>query len=242
MAGLFFKLGRMLGPKLRQANWMYNSVAGSEADTIAAENAVGRDLAQGFAQQMEIDADPLVRQNLEFLAAKLAACLRGPTWRFRLVAVRAPEVNAFALPGGYIFVTRRLLDFCSWDHDELAFVLAHEMAHIIKRHAIERIMTDTFVSGVLGRLAPGGALMRPQIAAVLNKMLRGSYSQDQELQADALAIQIARAAGFDASATLRVLTRLGSGSAGEPFLFSWFSSHPPLAVRLRHAERCLAGQ
>jgi predicted Zn-dependent protease len=97
------------------------------------------------------------------------------------------------------------------------------------------MMADSFLSGVLGRLPLGGGLLRPQIAALLSTLLRQGYSQEQELEADAAGLELARAAGFDAGGARRVLARLGAPA--DPLLFSYFATHPPLEVRLAHLER-----
>jgi predicted Zn-dependent protease len=236
MAGFFYNLGRLVGPKVRKAEWLMRSLTGSEAEAIAAEQAVGRDLARACLQQFEPDSDPAARQHLDYLAAKLTAALRDRRWGFRFLAVRAPEVNAFALPGGFVLVTRRLLDVCAWDHAELAFVLGHEMGHVVKRHAIERLMAGTLFDGVAARMPVGGGVLRPHVAALLSTLLRQGYSREQELEADAFGVRLARAAGFDAAAARRVLVRLGVESAAEPLLSVYFASHPPLDERLRHLE------
>ncbi len=236
MAGFFYKLGRLVGPKVRKAEWVVRSLTGSEAEAVRAEQAVGRDLARALLEQLEADADPAARQHLDYLAARLTAGLRERGRGFHFRAVRAPEVNAFALPGGYVFVTRRLLDLCSWDHAELAFVLGHEMGHVVKRHAIERLMANTLFNGLASRLPVGGRLLRPHVAALLSTLLRQGYSREQELEADAFGVRTARAAGFDPAGGRRVLVRLAAESAAEPLLSAYFASHPPLDVRLRHLE------
>jgi predicted Zn-dependent protease len=241
MAGFFYNLGRLVGPKVRKAEWVLRSVAGTESEAIMAEQAVGRDLARAFLEQLEPERDPAARQHLDSLAARLSAGLPDRRRGFRFLAVRAPEVNAFALPGGYVFVTRRLLDVCSWDHAELAFVLGHEMGHVVKRHAIERLMANTLFDGLAARLPVGGAVLRPQVAALLSTLLRQGYSREQELEADAFGARAARAAGFDPAAARAVLVRLAAESAAEPLLSGYFASHPPLKERLRHLETVTAG-
>ncbi len=232
MAGFFYNLGKLVGPKVRQANWVYRSLAGTEAESLDAEHAVGRDLAQAFLLQLELDRDPAAKQLLDHVGGRLTPCLRQRRWRFRFLPVLAPEVNAFALPGGYVFVTRRLLELCGADHDGLAFVLGHEMGHVVRRHAIERMMANTFVSGVLGRLPLAGGVLRGQVAAVLSTLLHQGYSREQELDADASGVELARAAGFDAAGASRILLRLGAGGGADPLLAGYFASHPPLDERL----------
>src|SRR5262245_24575495 len=122
MPGFFYNLGKMVGPKVRQANRVVSSLTGRKADVLEGGYAVGRDLAQAFAQQMELERNPQLEQWLDALGARLAEHLarRPPHFCFRVV--RSGEVNAFALPGGFIFLTLPLLEVCQWDNDETAFV------------------------------------------------------------------------------------------------------------------------
>jgi predicted Zn-dependent protease len=241
MAGFFYNLGRLVGPKVRKAEWVLRSLTGTEAEAAVAEQAVGRDLARAVHEQLEPEPDPAARQHLDYLAARLTGAVRDRSRGFRFLAVRAPELNAFALPGGFIFVTRRLLDFCSWDHAELAFVLGHEMGHVVKRHAIERLMANALFDGLVARLPVGGALIRPHIAALLSTLLHQGYSRQQELEADEFGARAARAAGFDPTGARRVLIRLAEESAAQPLLTNYFASHPPLGERLRQLEPLTAG-
>ena len=140
MAGLFYDLGKAIGSTLRRGKWVFDSVTGSEADAIRAEGPVGRDLAQALLQQMPPDPDPEVGHYLEQMGACLASRVRVPQRRFHFRAVDVAERNAFALPGGYIFVTRPLLELCRWNTDEIAFILGHEMGHVLRGHAMERIV------------------------------------------------------------------------------------------------------
>jgi len=237
----FYRLGQSLGGKMRRANWLYRSLAGTEAEAFTAEHAVGRDLARAFLAQLPRDPDPAAQQALDAVGGRLASCLRDKHWRFVFVPVQAPQVNAFALPGGFVFVTRPLLQACAGSPAELAFVLGHEMGHVVRRHAVDRLMADTLVGGLKARLPTAGTAVRAQVAALLGKLLHQGYSREQELQADVTGLQLLRAAGYDASASLAVLRRLAAGSAAEPLAFSYFSTHPPLPVRLAQAERWLHG-
>jgi beta-barrel assembly-enhancing protease len=236
MGGFFYKLGRMVGPKLRQASWVYHSATGSEADAVRAEYAVGRDLAQAYAQQSEIDTDPVIQLMLDDIGNRLVRCVKSQERQFLFRAVRSSEFNAFALPGGFIFVMRPLIEFCGRDADEVAFVLGHEMSHVIKRHAIERMMASSLIQGAMSRLPVGGALGAP-VVHMATAMLSQGYSQDNELEADALGVKLMSAAGFDASGGIRVLNRLRTIPTEAWMLSGYLSSHPPIELRISQIER-----
>ncbi len=238
MPGFFYHLGRMVGPKLRQANWVVSSLTGTEADAAKAEYQVGRDLAAAFVRQAQIDADPAVVQFLGDIAPRLAACVRNQELRFNVRAVRSPEVNALAFPGGFVFLMRPLLEFCNWDRDEIAFVIGHEMGHVLYRHAINRLMTSSLIRSGVGALPVGGVLRAP-VLNVAATLLNQGYSQDQELEADNLGLQLVCAAGLDGRASVRLMQRLRTVPAEAWHLNSWFSSHPPAELRVQQMEKFL---
>jgi predicted Zn-dependent protease len=239
MAGFFYNLGRMVGPKLRQAQWVVSSLTGTEAEAVQAEYDVGRDLAQALAQQMEVVRHPDVERWLDDIGTRLTATVANKARRFCFRMVKSVEVNAFALPGGFVFLTQPLLELCQWDVHETAFVMGHEMGHVIHHHAIDRLMANSVVSAALSRFAPGRGLIKTPLAGLAASLLNQGYSQDQELDADRTGVQLTHAAGFDATAAARLLARLGANPLETTFLGSYLSSHPPLEVRLRHLERIL---
>ena len=151
----------MAGGKFRKAKWMWESAAGSEADAIRAEYGVGRDMAAAIQEQAPCDTDPEVQAFLGGIEQQLAQSVRNKLHRFRVTAVAEEHPTAFALPGGFIFVARSLVELCDNNRDEMAFVVAHEMAHVIRRHAINRLLTQTALSAAAlaapgrGSLAPG---------------------------------------------------------------------------------------
>lgn len=236
MGSFFYNLGRLVGPKLRKADWVYRSLLGTEAEAAQAEYAVGRDLAQSLLGQVELDPDPAARSLVQEIGGCLADRLkqRRP---FHLYPLLAPEVNAFALPGGFVFVTRPLLRLCQGERDELAFVLGHEMGHVVKRHAIDRLMADAALRTALSRWNPAGGWLRGPLTQVAASLVQQGYSQDQELEADEFAVRLARASGFDPAGGARLLGRLREFAPGVSLLNAYFSSHPPLEVRLRRVSR-----
>lgn len=242
MANFFYKLGRFVGPKVRQANWVLRSLTGTDAEVAQAEYAVGRDLAQAIARQMEIEQEPAAEEILADLKGRLGGCVKDRSRRFSFSLVRTPEVNAFALPGGFVFVTRPLLHLCGGNRDELAFVLGHEMGHVLRRHAMDRLMANTVISAAVGRWTRAGGWISQPVTGVVTGLLSQGYSQDQELEADRLGVQLARAAGFDTTAAVRLLARLQAYAGDPSMLGGYFSSHPPLAVRVEQLNRLQTGR
>jgi predicted Zn-dependent protease len=241
MGGFFYNLGRAVGPALRKGRWLYESVAGTEADALRAEYAVGRDLAQAFLAEMQADPDPAARQLVHDLGATLAGRIRNRQWRFQVTSVLGREVNAFALPGGFVFLTRPLLDLCGGDRDELAFVVGHEMGHVLHGHAMQRIMNGWALS------AAGRALPVPGVAGgVLLHQVKGllhlAYARDQELDADQTGVRLVHSAGLDPRAAIRLLRRLQQSPAGDVTLGGYFSTHPPVEMRVEALARYLREQ
>ena len=158
---------------------------------------------------------------------------------YRVTILDSPKVNAFALPGGYLYVTRGLIALAN-DAAEVATVLAHEMAHVAADHGVERIaqakatdLATKVATGVVSNGAKGALVARSSDA----KLAR--FSQKQELEADALGIRLAGKSGFDAFGATRFLTSLrrwseyqaerGGGSG-------MMSTHPSTPRRLALAK------
>ncbi len=231
--GLFYSLGKAAGPKIRKGKWMWQSLTGSEADTIAAENAAGADLASEVARQVSLDPDGATQNLITDIGSRLAACVKNKHRSFHFTAIESAEPNAFALPGGYIYITSGLLELCRCTPDEIAFVLAHEMAHVIRGHPRERIVSDSAVT-TLSRATPLRGVLGAWLKRVGIQFLLSAYSQDRELEADRLGTRLLKAAHFNAAAAADLFGRLAEidkrGELAE--LSSYFSSHPQLPDRI----------
>ena len=146
---LFEAIGYALGKKAAQAKNAFDLVGGTEEDSLRAEIRLGRDLAAALLERV-----PLVEENEPTrFAAQIGRWLAGNVKEKKLpfiVRVTAErEPNALALPGGPIFVSWPLLEMCQGQRDEIAFVLGHEMAHIVRRHTLDRIVKDAALSLLL---------------------------------------------------------------------------------------------
>jgi predicted Zn-dependent protease len=239
---VFYKLGRIAGVQVRKARWMWESVAGNEADAIRIEQAVGRHMAAVVLEGSPRDPDPATQALLTDIAAKLAAVVRNRLHRFETTAIDTDRPTAFALPGGFIFVGRSLVQRCDRNRDDIAFVVAHEMAHVIRRHAIERVLQQKVVDAVALASPARGALAAWIRTAGLTGLER-AYSQDQEFEADELAVLLMRAAGFDVAGATRMLRCLGELDRNpDPLeLNRYLSTHPPIEERVNRLRRLAAG-
>lgn len=241
MSGLFYSLGKKVGPKIRKAKWFWQSIAGTEADALKIEHEVGLDLAREVRSQLKFDSQPQTEKILNEISDRLTACVVKKTRQFNFEAVIAAEPNAFALPGGFIFISNSLLELCQFKHDEVAFILAHEMGHVIRGHAMSRIISNSAIATV-SRAAPVRGTLSGWLRKVGVQFLESAYSQDLESEADKLGVRLVAAARYDSQACVRLLSRLAklSRPIGKLDLGSYFSSHPPFDVRIRNINHWLS--
>lgn len=231
MAGFFRSIGRFLGESSRKASWLYRSFTADEEEAWKAEQAVGRDMARAVLEQSQADTDPAVAAWIEEIGGLVAGKVGPHGNQFIFRALLVPEPNAFALPGGFVFVTRALLKLCNSSHDELAFVLGHEVAHIVCGHASENVVSSSLMKST-------ARVLRLPAAGLVTKLLGQSYSRDQELEADREGVKLAHAAGFNPQSALNLLEVLQgrfSGTTGEAL--GYFSSHPTWNTRLENLRR-----
>ena len=190
-------------------------------------------------------ADRRVQDYVARVGHALGQVSERPDLAFTFTVLDSPVVNAFALPGGYIYVTRGLLALVS-DEAELAAVLAHELGHLTARHAAQRYSQQVVaglgaaVLGAVSDLASFG------VAAVLQ-----SYSREQEFEADTLAIRYLGRAGYPADAMAALLVKLdrharleaelAGRAAGEVDSRNMMATHPRTLERVQRAATDRAG-
>ncbi len=182
------------------------------------------------------------------IVSRLLAAANQPNAEFQVTILDSSEVNAFALPGGYIYVTRGILALAS-DTSELAAVLAHEIAHVTLRHArarTDRTRTTQIVDRVITSVFGGDT--SSDATANRTRESMAAFSQNQELEADREGIKYAGKAGYDPQAAARflgVMSRFASFSAGEDGGEGFLSSHPSTPARIQKAldtARSMFGQ
>ncbi|HEX8126687.1 MAG TPA: M48 family metalloprotease [Allosphingosinicella sp.] len=168
---------------------------------------------------------------------------------FRITTLNSPVMNAFAVPGGYLYVTRQLVGLAN-DEAELAFVLGHEAGHIAARHSSERKRASIFSQ--LLAVGVGVVTGSSQLGGFAGQISQGvvlKYSRGQELEADSLGVRYLAAAGYDPAASASFLNSLGAATAlearaagrgDERSTPSWARSHPLSADRAAKATAAAA--
>lgn len=175
---------------------------------------------------------------------KLAAQSHRPGLAYHFTVLDSPEVNAFALPGGYIYITRGILAYIN-SEAELAAVLGHEIGHVTARHAVRQYTTATsagFVGAIVG-IATGIQATQDLFNILDNAMLSG-YGRDHELESDRLGAEYLARAGYDPQAMINVIGILknqeefekkrAAAENRQPRIYHGvFASHPSADKRLQ---------
>jgi len=214
--------------------------------TPAQEVQVGKQAAQEVAQQMGFIESPAIRDYVAKLGARLAQFSPRRDVPYEFHAVDMEDTNAFALPGGYIYVSRGLLALAN-SEDELAGVLGHEIGHVAARHSAQR-QTRGQLAGLgaaiatIGAAVLGGGQLAQGVGQLAQTGAQGwlaSYSRDQELQSDKIGQSLAAQAGYDAAAISTFLAALGREQEiklGKKRQSTFLDSHPSSEERVQRTR------
>ncbi len=232
----------LLLPLLIAASCARNPVTGQRQLTLiseAQEIAYGREAHPQILSEFGRVEDPELQAYLDQVGQKLAAISHRPDleWHFNVVDV--PVINAFALPGGYIYFTREILIHMN-SEAELAGVLGHEIGHVTARHAVSQMSK----SQLLGLGLAVGSMLSPTVYQLSDfaqlglGLLSLKYSRDDERQSDQLGVEYMSEAGYDPREVSRFFTVFQQireqQNASVP---SWLSSHPAPPDRIRATAR-----
>lgn len=145
-------------------------------------------------------------------------------WEFEFFVLDSDTVNAFALPGGPVFITTGLL-FQLESEDAVAGVLSHEIVHVLARHSAQRIAQNDLTNGLIGAVGvASGDQGTTQAAAVIGNLVNMQYGRDDEIESDTLGVCVMISAGYNPQAMVDVMEVLESAGGGRQPEF--FSTHP----------------
>ena len=204
--------------------------------SVNEEIAVGREAQQKVRAQVPQLTDPDVRRYVQSIGRRLVARASGPRYPYSFSIANYREINAFALPGGPVWIHRGAIA-AAQNEAQLAGVLAHEIAHISERHAADQLTKGLIANGLLSLLGAilgnGGQARTAQIAA---QTLAGGYmlkfNRDDERAADRVGAKILRQAGWDAREMIAFMEILRRQAGHDPSSVEVFlSSHPGSAER-----------
>ena len=186
--------------------------------------------------------DPALQSYVQTLGARLAATSERPNlpWTFRVVD--DPAVNAFAVPGGFIYVTRGILAHMT-NEAQLATVLGHEIGHVTARHTAAQMSKEQLATLglVVGSIASKRVAQYAGVASQALSVLFLKFSRDNENQADELGVRYSSRANFDSremANVMRLLDKLSSESGGR--LPEWLATHPDPGNRVEHINQLVA--
>jgi beta-barrel assembly-enhancing protease len=211
--------------------------------TTEQEIALGLQSAPQMAAQFGgVSRNEQAVKAVKIIGARLvasSAAAKSP-YKFSFNVLADPRtVNAFALPGGPIFITEGLLRLLKTE-GEVAAVLGHEIGHVLARHSAEHLAKQRLTQGLVGAVAVGsGDYGATQVAQVVGSMVNMKYGRDDELESDALGVRIMAESGFDPRAMLRVMEVLAKASTGarQP---EFVSTHPNPANRTERIQAEIA--
>ncbi len=219
-----------------------NPVTGKRQLALMSEEqeiAAGQENDVQVRKEMGVYGDRALEEYITGIGMRLARVSERPDLPWHFTVVDVPAINAFALPGGYIYITRGILPFLG-DESELAGVLGHEIGHVTARHAVEQYSraTGATLGVLLGSIfVPGGAALG-QVAQSGVGLLMLKNSRDDEAQADQLGVKYASRAGWDPAGVPHMLTTLArieeaSDNKGVP---NWLQTHPQPEDRVQRVQ------
>jgi predicted Zn-dependent protease len=159
-------------------------------------------------------------------------------YRYDFHLLRDPQsINAFALPGGQIFITYALFSKLE-NEDQLAGVLGHEIGHVVGRHSAERIAKQGLTQGILSGVMVGGGGESGQMAAMIANLVNMKYGRGDELESDDLGVRFMIDAGYQPEqmiGVMKILKAAGGGKRTPEFQ----STHPDPANRIEHIRAAI---
>jgi len=227
-------------------SWRERVSAGAEmtAGDVEAEVAFGREIAARILGRYKMLNDPDMIRYVNLVGLSLVRNTNRPELEYHFAILDTRDVNAYAAPGGYVFVTAGALRAMK-DESELAGVLAHEIGHITEMHVVRELKirgTDDSITTGLAQLVGGSsetarAAFSQAIDKGLEMIFKDGYKREDEMQADRDAVTLCALSGYDASGLARYLDRIGTSKEKVP---DPDGTHPTMDTRLGQIREVIA--
>jgi predicted Zn-dependent protease len=224
---------------------------GTAAETITPEQEyyIGRAVAANILSTYRVwNGNPALTTYLNLICSAITVNSPKPDVfnGYKVAMLDTNEINAFATSGGHIFITRGLVNAAK-SEDEIAAVIAHEVAHIQLQHSIKAIRSSRITQALMitGTAATGAAtgmnvneltnVFNESVGEIVLTLVNNGYSRDQEYEADNNALSLLASAGYNPSALINMLRQLNTVQSSVPGGFN--RTHPTPANRITNAER-----
>lgn len=220
-----------------QSGQIHNNVMNSEQ-----ENALGRDYASQIDSQAKFVMDGKTNRRVLDVASPIFAQAQkeAPNVSFRIRVIDSPEINAFSIPGGYIYIYRGLLEKIGPDDDALACIIGHESAHVVRRHVAKSISDSEnkgFLVDLLTVLSRSSAV--GEVGGALFSLDQLHYSRTAEFEADRWGERFAYNAGYDPTGMVRTFQTFEKMEDGHNDTPSYALDHPINENRILRVEEQL---
>jgi predicted Zn-dependent protease len=199
--------------------------AAVDAVPVEWEREVGRAAASAVLAENAVCTDPGMNRAVEEIGRRLVGALGATSYAWKVRVLDAEEVNAFALPGGYVFVNRGLIQRAS-DGDEVAGVLAHELQHVALRHGIHNVARQLGTMVAIRALIGDVGAVEQALAGNAASLASMSFNRDQEREADRLGLDLVRRARLDPTGLERFMRALAAEEGKLGAALSFLSTHP----------------
>lgn len=209
---------------------------------VSIEIDFGREVAAHLLGRYGLCDNELLQRYVMQVGRSQIGQSKRPELDFYFAVLDSDQVNAFAAPGGYVFLTRGAIEMME-DEAELAAVIAHEITHVSERHIVNELDIRSGEAGVVSGLArilggsgdPARAAFSQAVEQALNMLLKEGLSERDELEADRYGALLAAQVGYDPGALRRYLQRLDK-IGGEAITAGWGRTHPPFAKRIAELD------
>lgn len=198
-----------------------------------AEISIGRETASAVEKAYMVDVDVAAVSRVRQIGRRLASASDDADFPYEFHVVESKEINAFALPGGFVYIYRGLLQLLPND-ESLAFVMAHEISHVTGHHSIRQFEKSLVLNAAItGLLAGTGARGFNDVALVVQEVTGLSYTRHDEGEADTHGMQTLARAGYNPKGGVEAMEVLERAAMDEKSLPALFRSHPTNKSRIR---------
>lgn len=210
------------------------------------EIALGRKFSAEYEKKVEMLHNPVIDAYLNSIIHKLGNASQRPHWPYQVKVVNSAVVNACAIPGGFLYLQRGLLEYVE-DENEMVGAMAHEVGHVVARHTTNQLVLNFLAKNLYDRVKKNVLLNNDVIARVIETLggpvvllAELKYSRENESEADMLGFYEMLRAGWHPNGLLKFFTRMQQAERGRTPLDVMLSDHPSSSDRAAAIRRELA--